>query len=898
VTFEPGKTLSHYRLLEKIGEGGMGMVYKAHDERLGRDVALKVLPAGAVAGDEARRRFRQEALALSRSSHPHIATIYDFDTENSAQGPIDFLVMEHLEGETLADRLARGPLPIEQAVRTAIEIAGALDRAHQQGVIHRDLKPGNIMLTKSGAKVLDFGLAKLRGATIPAATSTHSALPTVGQGPLTAEGAILGTLHYMAPEQLEGGEADARSDLFALGGILFEMITGKRAFDGKSPATVIAAILEREPPALTALQPAVSPALDHVVKRCMTKNPEERWQAAGDVALELKWIAESGARAQPAAGPAAVAARRGPWDRAGWAAAAVLALVAIAAAWLGRGAWSGRSAGQGSRARALYFSNAVPSPANDLALSPDGRMLAMVAYSNQSNRYVIWTQEIGSRTATALAGTEDASHPFWSPDGRSIGFFAQGKLKKVDVAGGSAQVLCEAPYGRGGAWNQEGTILFSPDAFLGIYRVSSSGGKPTEVTKPDPSRYESSHRWPVFLPDGRHFLYLAANFAGQFEKNTIVLGSLDSSETRPIVGASSNPAYAEPGYLLYMQENSLVATRFDPKTFVLSGDPRTLADGIEYFPQIDLGLFSVAGDGTLTLQTGRGVASSQLTWFDRNGRAVGAIGSPGQFSNPSLSPDGRRVAVDKSAEDGRRINIWVQDLANNALSRLTFNPWLEQTPVWSPDGRQVAFSSNQKLHFSLHIKNADGSGSEEQVADLNVAQEGFWDWSRDAKTMLLRNGSELWLMSASDHQVKPWMQERWTIRNAQFSPDGKWVAYSSNETGAFEVYVSPFPSANGKRQVSSRGGEEPRWRHDGRELYYLSGERELMAVEIRTDPTFEARTPVTLFQTHLRQPISALDVFSYDVSGDGQRFLVNTKVDEPGAAPVSVILNWTAALQK
>jgi Tol biopolymer transport system component len=891
LTLEPGKTLSHYRLLGKIGEGGMGMVYKAHDERLGRDVALKLLPAGAVAGDEARRRFRQEALALSRSSHPNIATIYDFDTEHTAQGPIDFLVMEHLEGETLGNRLARGPLPIEQAVRTAIEIAGALDRAHQQGVIHRDLKPGNIMLTKSGAKVLDFGLAKLRGTAGPTALSTHSALPTVGQGPLTAEGAILGTLHYMAPEQLEGAEADARTDLFALGSILFEMITGQRAFDGKSQATVIAAILEREPPALSAAQPATPAALEHVVKRCMAKNPDERWQAAGDVALELKWIAGSSAHAQPAT-PAV--ARRGARGRAGWMVAAILALVAIAAAWSGRSGWSG---GHEAR-RALYFSNAVASPANDVALSLDGRRLAMVAYSNQSNRYVIWTQEVGSRTATPLEGTEDASHPFWSPDGRSIGFFSQGKLKRTDVAGGSAQVLCEAPYGRGGAWNQEGTILYSPDAFLGLYRVSSAGGKPVEVTKPDPSRYESSHRWPVFLPDGRHFLYLAANFAGQVEKNTIVLGSFDSKETRPIVGASSNPAYADPGYLIYMKENALVAARFDPKTFALSGEPHTLADGIRYFPQIDLGLFSAAGDGTLVLQTGRGVANSQLTWFDRGGRALGTTGLPGQFANPGLSPDGRRVAADRTAEDGRHVNIWIQDLANNTMARLTFNPWLEQTPVWSPDGRQVAFSSNQNLNFSLHMRNADGSGNEHQVADLNVAQEGFWDWSRDGKTLLIRKGTGLWTMSASDHQVRPWMQERWTIRNAQFSPDGRWVAYSSNETGAFEVYVSPFPSANGKRQVSSRGGEEPRWRHDGRELYYLSGQGELMAVDIATEPALEARTPLVLFQTHIRQPVSAMDVFSYDVSADGRRFLVNTKVDEPGAAPVSIILNWTAALQK
>ena len=458
-------------------------------------------------------------------------------------------------------------------------------------------------------------------------------------------------------------------------------------------------------------------------------------------------------------------------------------------------------------------------------------------------------------------------------------------------------MLCDAPHGRGGAWNREGTILFSPDFFTGLFRLSSGGGTPVEVTKPDAARLESSHRWPLFLPDGQHFLYLAGNFSGHFKANQIFLGSLDSGEKRPIVSASSNAAYADPGYLLYMRDNVLVAQRFDSRTYVLTGEPRTISDEVQYFPQTDLALFGVAGKQALVTQTGRAADKSQLTWFDRNGGTTGAIGTPGAFANPCISQDGRRLAFEQTDRDGRHIDIWIHELATNGTTRFTFGPGLNEIPVWSPDGKRIVYGSSRKINFSMYQKNANGSGSEHEIADLGGQAEGVWDWSRDDRYVLARKDNELWYLALPDFQPKPYLQPKWIVRNAQFSPDTKWVAYSSNETGNWEVYVSPFPSGTSKWQVS-RGGGEPRWRRDGKELFYLSAEGKMMAVPVRLGTSFEAGSPLVLFQTHLRQPISAQDVFSYDVTGDGQKFLVNTKVDEPNATPLSIILNWALEMEK
>lgn len=882
MALSPGTMLGPYEIQSPLGAGGMGEVYRARDTRLQRTVAVKVLPDHLSSDPNLRQRFDREARTISSLSHPNICLLYDVGEQAGAS----YLVMEFLEGETLADRLLRGPLPLDQVLKYGIEICDGLEKAHRSGVIHRDLKPGNIMLTKSGAKLMDFGLAKPVVLAKPPSSGMTQTMATP-QGPLTMEGSVVGTFQYMSPEQVEGKETDARSDIFALGAVLYEMVTGRRAFESKTTASTIAAILASDPPPLSSLQPLSPSALESTVKSCLAKDPDERLQTAHDVKLQLKWIQESASSSRlPAASPAA----RKPWP---WLLAAllgVLALAAVSMLWL-----RGRETPS-----AMYFHSSVPFPANYVALSPDGHTLALVGYSEQANKNVIWIHQVGGRGATVLPGTEGGSYPFWSPNGRSIRFFAEGKLKTIDAASGrSAQVLAETPFGRGGAWSRDGIILFTPDAWSGLYRVPSSGGTPVAVTKPDPSQYQVSHRWPVFLPDGRHFLYLACNFSGRLDHNIIVVGSLDSPEQHSILNASTNAVYADPGYILYWRDTALVAQRFDLRSFSLSGEPRTVSDAVQYFPQTNLAVFAAVGT-TLVAQTGpgKGVTKSQLLWFDRHGKPLGAVGPPELVANPKLSPDGKRVAVDQTDIDGRHVNVWIHDLASDATSRLGFGPWLEQVTVWNPNGKEVLYTSNEKLYFSLYLKNADGSGTAQNILDFGTPQQGPWDWSADGKYALVRKERELWYITMPDHQPHPLLQSPWLIRNAQFSPDAKFVAYASSETGNWEVYVSPFPGFGSKWQVSRGGGAEPRWRRDGKELFYLAPDGKLMAAEVKTGAAFEASFPTGLFVTHTRQPISAMDFFSYDVTPDGQKFLVNSKLDTPNSAPLSVILNWPSEMEK
>ncbi len=541
IPLAPGMHLGPYELTALLGAGGMGEVYRAHDTRLERDVALKVLPANLSSDPTLRQRLEREAKTVSKLNHPHICILHDVGHHSG----VDFLVMELLEGETLEHRLTKGPLQMEETIRTAAQVADALAKAHRLGIVHRDLKPSNVMLAKTGAKLMDFGLAKQCGPAPLAAALTEM---TEEQLNLTAEGTIVGTLQYMTPEQLEGKEVDARTDIFALGEVIYEMATGKPAFTGESRASLMAAILSSEPQPMAAFQAMTPPKLERVVTRCLAKDPDERWQSASDMASELNWIAEGSSQAGV---PATAQAGRSIWERSSWLLAAMFFLLLLAA---GVALWNASN----KRPPPLRFHAAVPFSANDLALSFDGRILAMVAYSTLANNYVLWTYEVGGRRPMPLDGTQGASYPFWSPDGRFIGFFADGKLKKVEVSGGQPQVLCDAPNGRGGSWNRDGVIVFTPDGFGGLFRVPSSGGSPVEMTRPDTTRFETSHRWPVFLPDGKHFLYLAANFSGQLEKNAIFLGSLDSQEKRLLVNTSANAAYAEPGFLVYLLDNLLV----------------------------------------------------------------------------------------------------------------------------------------------------------------------------------------------------------------------------------------------------------------------------------------------------------------------------------------------------
>jgi serine/threonine protein kinase/Tol biopolymer transport system component len=875
----PGTKLGPYEILSPLGSGGMGEVYRARDTRLDRTVAVKILPTELSADPIRKQRFEREAKAISGLNHPHICTLFDVGNQDGT----DFIVMECVEGETLATRLQKGSLPIEQALKYGVQMADALDRAHRNSIVHRDLKPGNIMLTSNGAKLLDFGLAKSAAPPATLATMTGTRLQSA---PVTEEGAIVGTFQYMSPEQIEGREVDGRSDIFSLGAVLYEMLTGKKAFEGKSQLSVASAILDKEPEPVSVAKPMTPPVLDRVVGKCLAKLPDERWQSASDLATELKWLAEGDLSTRTAR----VAEKR-VTERLGWLlSSALLLLVAGGLVW-----WSRSTEPK----RTTYYSSPFHLGANDLTLSPDGKIAALVAYWEQGNKYVIWTYRLGEANAAVVEGTDSAMHPFWSPDGRFIAFFTQGKLKKVDLQGKSVQVICDAPNGRGGTWNKNGVILYTPDVFLGIYRVSAEGGTPAEETKLDDSRSESSHRWPIFLPDGKHYIYLSANFSGQFDKNALFLGELGSKEKHLLVGASSNASFAEPGYLLYMRDNELVAQSFDLKSFSLTGQPRQILRGVYSMPVLDLALFDVSENGTLVAQTGSALGVSRLTWFDRDGKAVGNLGPAGTYANPNLSPDGRRVAYDQRSPDGRAIGVWVQDVKSDTALHLTLHPSLNQVPVWGADGKKIVFTSNRKLTNKIFQKNADGSGSEDQITDIKAGRMiNPWDWSRDGKYLLARNEGELWYYSPAEDKSHPYIKGPWVVRNAQFSPDGKYVAYATNETGDWEIYVSPFPDAGSKWQVSRGGGEEPRWRADGKELFFVSPDGKLMASNVKLGASFEATTPTPLFQTRRRQKISSQDVFTYAVTDDGTKFLFNTLMDQREVPPLTIIRNWNAELEK
>ncbi|HTS36165.1 MAG TPA: protein kinase [Candidatus Solibacter sp.] len=883
-----GAKLGPYEIQSPLGAGGMGEVYRARDTRLDRIVAIKIIPSHLSSNIEARQRFDREARTISSLSHPNICHLYDVGSQDGTS----YLVMEYLEGETLADRLRKGPMPIDHVLKYGAEICDGLERAHKSGVIHRDLKPGNIMLTKSGAKLMDFGLAKPLALSAPSSLLTQTVItPNATQQPLTTEGAVVGTFQYMSPEQLEGKEADVRSDIFSLGAVLYEMVTGRRAFDGATTASTIAAVMASEPPAISSVQPLSPVALESTVKGCLAKDPDERLQTAHDLKLQLQWIKDHSSSSRGQLPVPVVAPKRR--DRLGWIVAAALFAILVAGS-----IWWARSR---PAVQSMYFNSAAPGSATSLALAPDGHTLALVAYSPQASKNMLWMQQIGGRSATVLPGTEGAAYPFWSPDGRSLGFFAQGKLKTIDVASGRApQALADAPFGRGGAWNKDGVILFTSNVWTGLSRISSSGGTVTRVTKEDPAQFQVSHRWPVFLPDGRHYLYLACNFSGYLDKNFIVLGSLDSDEKRNLVNASTNAIYAEPGYLLFWRDNSLVAQHFDLSTFSLSGEPHILSDAVLYLPQVNYAVFTVAA-GNLVAQNGgsNSAAPSQLTWFDRTGKQLGTVGPLAVIGNPRLSPDQRRVAVNQTDLDGRHINPWIYEIGSNVTTRLTFTNGLQEDPVWSPDGKKIVYSSNENINFSIYSRNTDGSGGVEKVLDLHTQYQAPWDWSRDGKYLMFRKDSDLLYMSVADHQTHPLIVEKpWPVRNAQFSPDGKYVAYTTQETGTWDIYISPFPDFGGKWQVSSGGGEEPRWRGDGKELFYLTPDRKLMAVPVKSTTTLELGTPVPLFVTSPQPPISALTFFSYDVSADGQKFLINTKSPTQNTAPLSIILNWPADLEK
>jgi Tol biopolymer transport system component/predicted Ser/Thr protein kinase len=832
-----GAQLGPYRIEGLLGAGGMGEVYRAVDTRLDRKVAIKVC------AEQFSGRFEREARAISALNHPHICTLYDV-------GP-NYLVMELVEGETLSARLRKGPLPIDQALRYGAEIADALAAAHAKGIIHRDLKPANVMVTKSGVKVLDFGLAK-----------------TQRDETLTGR-AIMGTPAYMAPEQREGRECDARTDIYALGLVLREMATGSR----------------------------VPAHLEHVVERCIANDPDDRWQAASDVRKELEWTSAGQAILSPATPSPAT---RSPAVR-GWLAGGVLALA------LGLLSF-------------LYFRPAPPPehvlrstislPENttvlhSFAISPDGRYLAMSAQVNGKRQ--LWLRTLDALQAQPVPGTDDAIFPFWSPDSRNVGFFTQGKLKKIAASGGPVQSLADAPDGRGGSWNRDNVILFGSNAGSApIQRVSAEGGVPADAT-----RQKGFSRFPVFLPDGRHFLYTVAGVSA--DQNGVYLSSLDGKENRRVLADVSSVVFAA-GRLLFVREDILMAQTFDAASGQARGEVFPVAEHVlkravtyAWVSASETGVLLYLGDGGGALRN-----QFQLAWYERGGTLLGAVGAPGSVFDPAISPDEKSVVFRRANATGAV--LWLRDLARGAEQRFTTDPSGTNGPHWSPQGDRIAFESARSGGiFNLYQKAATGTGNDELLL-ANGSNKWLSQWSRDGRFIVYTEADpktklDVWVLhmgAGAERKPAPFLRSEFNERLGQLSPDSHWMAYTSDESGRREVYVRPFPAAEGQWKISLAGGDQPRWRGDGKELFFVGADRMMMAVAVRggsppgpgTKPSFEAGAPQPLFEANLAQS-PANNVLEYDVTADGKRFLLATVVagatSEP---PLTVVSNWTAGLKK
>jgi serine/threonine protein kinase len=880
-----GTKLGPYEIQSPLGAGGMGEVYRARDIRLDRIVAVKVLASHLSSSPELKQRMEREARAISSLNHPHICHLYDIGSQDG----VDYLVMEFLEGETLAERLHKGNLPLSEIIKIGIAIAEALAVAHRQGIVHRDLKPGNIMLTKDGAKLMDFGLAKSVAAGSPARVSSApllSAAQTMTQAspvsPLTTAGSMIGTIQYMSPEQIEGREADARSDIFALGAVLYEMVTGARPFSGKSQISLANSILEKDPDPISASHPLTPPAFEYIVAACLAKDPENRIQSAQDIALQLKWIAQNRTP------PPSSSEKKGSHEQFALLIAGALALLLIASFLL----WHGSK----GTPQTTYFSAPFPFAVRSVAVSPNGHTVAIIGHRESERNNVLWIYEPGSQDATSLPNTEGASFPFWSPDGRSLGFFADGKLKKLNLTGGPVQTLCDASTGRGGTWNKDGIILFTPAGTLGVglYRISASGGTPAQVTVPDKALNEDSNRWPVFLPDGIHYLYSAINLSGRRDLYSVYVGSLNSKEKRLVVRAKGNAAYAAPGYLLFYRDQTLFAQHFDAGKFELTGEPVPLLTDVQFFPRISQAVFAASTEGLLVAQRNADSGASQVLWFDRKGQQTGVALNPGIYGNIMLAPNGKDVASDTTDPVSQNTDIWTYDLDARSAKRLTFDPSLDSLPIWSPDGSRTVFASNRELKFDLYVKDSNGA-QEEKIIPQDGPDRFPTDWSRDGKYLIYGRGPDLWFLTFPDFHATQFLKASSTLKSSRFSPDGKWVAYSSNESGRWEIYVTSFPEAHGKWQVSNTGGDQPRWRGDGKELFYLSTDSKVMAVPVKTGSNFDAGTPAALFQANPREMFATSELFSYDVSNDGQKFLINTQL-KTEMTPMSVVLNWSAKL--
>ncbi len=883
-----GTKFEQYEILAPLGAGGMGEVYKARDTRLNRAVAIKVLPSEVAHDAERLRRFEQEARATSALNHPNILTVYDFGDYDGNP----YLVMELLDGAELRAQLNNGALPVRKAIEYAQQIAAGLAAAHDKGIVHRDLKPENLFVTNDGrVKILDFGLAKLRP---PRNAPTGSDIATIKQH--TNPGTVMGTVAYMSPEQVRGQDLEQRSDIFSFGLILYEMLAGQRAFQKQSLPETMSAIANEEAPDLSEVNPKVTPSLEKIVRHCLEKKPEHRFQSARDLGFALEALttpSSSGAnRTEAVLALDSTVKRSIGRERIAWIVASVLGLIAFAmtAAYLKRSATD-------SRAVRLAFVPPEQVEVNTFAVSPDGRTLAFTAYA-ADGKGQIWVRPLDSFVAQPLPQTQNASELFWSPDSRSLGFVADGKIKKVEITGGPVAVLSEGRFHVGATWNRAGVLVFAPGFGTVIHRLPEAGGPPVPLTVLDQSRQEDSHLWPSFLPDDQHFLYLARST--QRRQNEICLGSLAAKEPKRLLMADSLLGYVEPGWLVFVREGAVMAQPFDASRFELSGQPVTLAEKVNYIWDVAGASASISANGVLVYKNSR-VRNIQLEWVDRQGARIATVGSPGEYAVGRLSPDGKQVAL--TSNDPRRggTDIWLLDLSRGVPARFTFDPNGDKSPVWSPDGSRIVFASDRKGGlYHLFQKAQGGTGNDELLLESN-GDKGAEDWSGDGRFILYSSSDpktkgDVWALPLfGDRQPYPLLNSEFNEYGSQFSPDGHWLAYVSDESGSQEIYVQPFTAegklGDSKQRISTSGGYQPRFSRNGRELFYVANDGQMMAVALKPSATtFVFEPPKALFKARI--------LTYYNVAADGQRFLIGTLAGEAKEPPINVILNWTEGVKK
>jgi Tol biopolymer transport system component len=884
MALESGNNLGPYEIIEQVGAGGMGEVYKARDSRLDRTVAIKILPSTFATAPDLKERFEREAKAISSLNHANICTLYDVGHQDG----VDYLVMEYLEGETLADRLSRGPLPYDEMLDIAIQISGALQSAHQKGLVHRDLKPGNIMLTKEGAKLMDFGLAKLRMG------DGLQGLSTVTRStPLTGAGTIVGTMQYMAPEQLEGKEADERSDIFSFGVVLYEMATGKRAFEGTSNATLIAAIMGGEPVPISAVTPFTPPLFERLVKKCLSKDPQKRWQTTSDLYDELRWISQAGSQAGI---PAQVAARR----KFKFDLARIIGGVAILAALVFAYLYFSEKIRIGHEAQvARYMVNIKQGLSNIFwpRISPDGRTIAFHADDSLGvNR--IWVRPVSSLEAFPLLGSENAKRFYWSPDGRNIAFFVGSQLKRVSISGGQPQLVCQGPNGSDGSWSTSDLIIFDGGAEDTMKFVAASGGVPRPAAIPDTAAGEISYAWPWFLPDGKHFIFTAGTRSGEGNtswRTRLKLGSIDTTASRTLYEMRNidRVEYAREGYILYVEEDNLMGLPFDADKLEVTGEPKPIA--MQIGAATNTYAFSVSDNGILLYQTGNQSSLSELVWVDRTGKRLSTVGKRDSYYGVTLSPDETRIAYPLADRVSDNFDVWIYDLRRNVPTRLTFDPAPEGAMLWSPDGEYLYYT-NDHQGDGTHIrrKRASGLGDAEIVRRTESGYIVPGCFTPDGSRLLFFEYNDSWdigIIELSDtSQVEMFANSSFNEFMPQVSPNGKYVAYASWESGSPEIYVRKLDGSGGKWQISTEHADNPMWRGDGRELFYLTRDDRVMAVDVKTAGDFEAGNSVELFTARFRRPLILNEPI--DVTADGQKFILNVEVSDAEPGEIVVVENW------